>query len=75
MDDADRADRRIERFDADALAAQQERARQQVTPYLIDGAPHCPDCLEPLPAHRQAAGICVGCLTDREQQQRRVYGS
>lgn len=73
-DDADRAGERIERFDAAALAAQRERGQRMVTPYMIDGAAHCPDCLEPLPEHRLSAGICVECLTNREQQQRRVYG-
>jgi RNA polymerase-binding transcription factor DksA len=68
MDDADRAEARIERFQSAALAAQLTQGRQLVKPYLLDGVPHCPDCLEPLPEHRLSAGICVGCLTDREQR-------
>lgn len=75
MDVADRADAEIERSEARALAAHRERSQARITPYMIDGEPHCPDCLEPLPAHRQDAGICVECLTEREQQQRRVYGN
>ncbi len=72
MDDADRAGERIEYFEAAALAAQQERRQTRVTPCMIDGTPHCPDCREPLPIHRHTAGICVECLTEREQQWR-VY--
>lgn len=67
-DDADRAGERIERFDRDALAAQLERGRRRFTPYMLDGEPHCPDRLEPLPQHRQEAGICVPCLELREKR-------
>lgn len=70
-DDADRAGERIERierFDRDALAAQLERGRRRFTPHMLDGEPHCPDCLEPLPQHRQEAGICVPCLELRERR-------
>lgn len=67
-DDADRATERIERFEADALAAQLARGRRRIMPRMIDGEPCCPDCLEPLERHRVEAGICVPCLELRERR-------
>lgn len=63
----------VERRQREAgIAKVREAAKRRFTPYMLDGEPCCPDCLEPLPAHRLEAGICVPCLARREQQER--YG-
>lgn len=53
-----------------AIAEVRERAARRYTPYLLDGEPCCPDCLDPLPVHRVEVGICVQCLTDREHKEK-----
>lgn len=53
-----------------AIAEVRVRAARRYTPYMLDGEPCCPDCLEPLAAHRIEVGICVRCLTDRERREK-----
>lgn len=53
-----------------AVAEIQELAAQRFTPYMLDGEACCPDCLEPLLSHRLEVGICVRCLTVREQREK-----
>jgi hypothetical protein len=53
-----------------AIAVVRARAARRYTPFMLDGEPCCPDCLEPLPAHRVEVGICVQCLTDRERREK-----
>lgn len=67
-DDADRATAYEEAFTRAALAAQLAHARRRIAPQMIHGVAHCPDCGEPLPAHRIDAGICVECLSIRERR-------
>jgi hypothetical protein len=64
------AQRRETEERAARVAEIQELAKRRFTPYMLDGEPCCPDCLEPLPAHRVEVGICVRCLTEREQRER-----
>jgi len=66
MDDADRAQIVIER--GEAINAHPRRADAATAPAVIDGEPCCADCHEPLAPHRLAAGLCVPCLTRREQR-------
>lgn len=55
----------------DGIAKVREAANRRYTPYMLDGEPCCPDCLEPLPEHRLTVGICVPCLARREKQEKR----
>ncbi|MDH5785342.1 MAG: hypothetical protein OEZ16_07005 [Chromatiales bacterium] len=57
-----------------AIAEVRKRAARRYTPYMLDGEPCCPDCLEPLAAHRIEVGICVHCLSLRERTEQQ-HGS
>jgi len=72
-DPIDRAAQASDQWLADRLRDQAERAKPRFTPFMVEGEPHCPECLTPLAAHRIEAGICVPCLTLIEQQEKQVW--
>ena len=69
----DRAGRATEIAMEAALEEQAERAKPRFRAYQIEGVYHCPECLEPLPAHRIEPGICVPCLSAIEEQEKRTW--
>lgn len=67
----DMAREREERQRQQAIADHRERAQRRFVPYMLDGIPCCPECLEPLAQHRVEVGICVPCLADKERREAR----
>lgn len=67
----DMAREREERQRQQAIADHRERAQRRFVPYMLDGIPCCPECLEPLAEHRVEVGICVPCLADIERREMR----
>lgn len=72
-DDADRAQEREQLFLARAM--EQRQRPQTERPLVIEGVPHCRDCVEPLSRERIAAhpnaARCVECQTFHEKHKGR----
>jgi hypothetical protein len=67
----EQAQQREERDREAGIARVTAEAKERFEPVMVGGVACCHDCIEPLPAHRIEAGICVGCKQSREHQKTR----